>query len=271
MLIDWFTVVAQAVNFLLLVWLLKRFLYQPILQAIDKREQRIAALLREAEQRSAEAEKERSSYQQKNAAFEQERAALLSQATTEARAESRRLLEEARGEYNALRARFQESLREERQDLGREITERARQEVFAMARKALADLADYSLEEQIANVFVRRLNELDGEEKQRLALAFRSSGRPAVIRSSFGLSAAQQQAIEKVLKTSLAPDVQVQFETRPEQISGIEFTMNGYKIAWSIADYLSSLEKNIAELLNGKPKPEAEADKLKTKPDEKRN
>ena len=37
MLIDWFTVGAQALNFIILVWLLKRFLYKPILDAIDAR------------------------------------------------------------------------------------------------------------------------------------------------------------------------------------------------------------------------------------------
>jgi len=48
MLIDWFTVVAQVVNFLILVWLLKRFLYRPILNAIDAREKRIATKLADA-------------------------------------------------------------------------------------------------------------------------------------------------------------------------------------------------------------------------------
>jgi F-type H+-transporting ATPase subunit b len=38
MLIDWFTVAAQAINFLILVWLLKRFLYKPVLNAVDARE-----------------------------------------------------------------------------------------------------------------------------------------------------------------------------------------------------------------------------------------
>jgi len=38
MLIDWFTVVAQVINFLILVWLMKRFLYKPILNAIAARE-----------------------------------------------------------------------------------------------------------------------------------------------------------------------------------------------------------------------------------------
>jgi F-type H+-transporting ATPase subunit b len=51
MLIDWFTVVAQVLNFLILVWLLKRFLYRPILNAIDVREKRIAAEVADARRR----------------------------------------------------------------------------------------------------------------------------------------------------------------------------------------------------------------------------
>ena len=43
MLIDWFTVGAQLLNFLILVCLMKRFLYQPVLDAIAAREQKIAA------------------------------------------------------------------------------------------------------------------------------------------------------------------------------------------------------------------------------------
>ena len=76
MLIDWFTVVAQAINFLLLVWLLKRFLYKPILQAIDDREKRIATQLQEAGATKEDAEKERRDFQKKNAEFDQQRDAL---------------------------------------------------------------------------------------------------------------------------------------------------------------------------------------------------
>ena len=94
--IDWFTVVAQAINFLILVWLLKRFLYKPILHAIDEREKGIATQLAEAEAKKAEAQKERDDFQHKNEAFDQERAALLKKATDEANAERQRLLDEAR-------------------------------------------------------------------------------------------------------------------------------------------------------------------------------
>ncbi len=57
MLINWFTVGAQAINFLILVWLLKRFLYKPILHAIDEREKGIASQLAQAEAKVAEAQK----------------------------------------------------------------------------------------------------------------------------------------------------------------------------------------------------------------------
>ena len=49
MLIDWFTIGAQALNFLILVWLLKRFLYRPILNAIDARENLVARELSDAD------------------------------------------------------------------------------------------------------------------------------------------------------------------------------------------------------------------------------
>src|SRR5690606_34903035 len=77
-LIDWFTVIAQIVNFLILVWLLKRFLYQPILRALDAREKRVAAELAAADEKEQEAEKERDKFRQKNDEFEQQRSVLLS-------------------------------------------------------------------------------------------------------------------------------------------------------------------------------------------------
>src|SRR5579871_4525076 len=111
MLIDWFTVGAQALNFLILVWLMKRFLYKPILRAIDEREKRIAAELADADAKKAEAQKERDEFQQKNAEFDQQRATLLSKVTDEANAERQRLLEDARQAADALSAKRREALR----------------------------------------------------------------------------------------------------------------------------------------------------------------
>src|SRR5271156_6872201 len=165
MLIDWFTVGAQALNFIILVWLLKRFLYKPILNAVDAREKRIAAELADADAKRAEAQKERDEFQRKNEEFDQQRAALLSKATDEANAERQRLLDEARKAADAASAKRYEALQAEAHNLNRAIGLRAQQEVFAIARKTLVDLATASLEERLAAVFTRRLREMNGHAK----------------------------------------------------------------------------------------------------------
>jgi F-type H+-transporting ATPase subunit b len=149
MLIDWFTVGAQVINFLILVWLMKRFLYRP-----SSRHRCAGAANRRGtrgrRREKAEAKKERDEFQHKNEEFDQQRAALLSKATDEANTERQRLLDEARQAADALSAKRQEALKNDADNLNQAIRRRTQQEVFAIARKALTDLATTSLEERWA-------------------------------------------------------------------------------------------------------------------------
>jgi F-type H+-transporting ATPase subunit b len=260
MLIDWFTVGAQALNFIILVWLLKRFLYKPILNAVDARERRIAMELADADAKKAEAQKERDDYQRKNEEFDQQRAALLSKATDEAKAERQRLLDDARNAADTLSAKRQEALRSDANTLSQAIRRRTQQEVFAIARKALTDLATASLEERMSEAFTHRLLAIDSKTKEGIAAALKTASEPAVVRSAFDLPEAQRAAIRKTLNDTCSAEVRVRFETAPDLISGIELTTNGQKIAWSIADYLASLEKGVDELLKDKDKPGEKAE-----------
>ena len=174
MLIDWFTVGAQVLNFLILVWLMKHFLYQPILDAIDTREQRIATELANAAAKDTQAQQERDEFQRKNAEFDRERGALLKQATDEAQAERERLLDEARKAAAVLHAKRQETLNNEMQHLHQDLRRRTQQEVFAITRKALTDLAGTSLEERMVEVFAGRLRDLDETAKERLISALKA-------------------------------------------------------------------------------------------------
>jgi F-type H+-transporting ATPase subunit b len=266
MLIDWFTVCAQALNFLILVWLMRRFLYKPILHAIDEREKHVATELANAEAKKAEAQKEHDEFQHKNAEFDQQRAALLSKATGEAEAERQRLLDEARKAAVALSAKRQETLRNEEHNLHQAIRRRTQQEVFAIARKALADLATTSLEERMGEVFTRRLREMDGKAKQGLGEALKSTSDPAVVRSTFDVPAEQRAAIQNALNETFSAEIRVRFETAPDLVSGIELTANGQKVAWSIADYLASMEKGVDELLKEKDRPKAKAEPKPAEP-----
>jgi F-type H+-transporting ATPase subunit b len=256
MLIDWFTVGAQVLNFLILVWLMKRFLYQPILHAIDEREKRIAAELGDADTKRAQAENERNEFQKKNAAFEKQRAELLNQATLDAKTEGQRLLDEARKAADSLSAKRQESLRNEGHHLNQTLRRRTQLEVFAIARQTLSDLANTSLEDRLCEVFIRRLSEMDAKTKPVLAEALKTALEPSLVRSAFDLSAEQRALIQDALNETFSAEINIRFETAPELISGIELiTETGQKLAWSISDYLLSLEKSVVELLKDQDKP----------------
>ncbi|MBC7700520.1 F0F1 ATP synthase subunit B [Aquabacterium sp.] len=257
MLIDWFTVGAQALNFIILVWLMKRFLYKPILDAIDSREKRIADSLADADAKQAEAHKERDEFQHKNEAFDQQRAALLSQATKEAQAERQRLLDEARQAADALSSKRQEALRADAGRLNQAIVQRTQQEVFAIARKTLSDLASTSLEASAVELFIQRLSALDGQSKTSLVNALNAAPSLAMVRSAFELPAAQRQSIQAAVNDTFSTKIDFRFETAPDLVCGIELSSNGVKVAWSIADYLGSLQIGVGELLA--PQPQARA------------
>jgi F-type H+-transporting ATPase subunit b len=255
MLLDWFTIGAQVLNFLILVWLMKHFLYKPILNAIDAREKLIAKELADADAKKSEAQKERDEFQRKNEEFDQQRAALLTKATDEAKAERLRLLEEARKAADALSAKRQESLVNDAHNLNQAISRLTQKEVFAITRKALTDLATTSLEERMGEVFDRRLRELNGQAKNVLGEALKKNSEPALIRSTFELPAAQRAAIQNALNETFSAEIHLRFETSPDLVSGIELSANGQKVGWTIADYLASLEKGVGELLKEKDKP----------------
>ncbi|MDY0281463.1 F0F1 ATP synthase subunit delta [Desulfomicrobium sp. ZS1] len=270
MIVDWFTVGAQTLNFLVLMWLLKRFLYKPILRAIEEREKRIATRLANADMKEAAAQKKSDEFQQKNEEFDRQRATLLNKAMDEVKAERQRLLDEARDAADAVQAKRQETLRNEEHALRRTISRRTQQEVFAIARKALTDLATTSLEERLVETFIRRLRELDSQAKESLAAALKTGPSPALVRSAYDLPAEQHKAIQNALNETFSSEVHVQFQTAPNLISGIELTTNGQKVAWSIADYLSSLEEGVDELLKKNAKPKAQhKSKAKDEPEPK--
>jgi F-type H+-transporting ATPase subunit b len=255
MLIDWFTVGAQALNFVVLVWLLKRFLYKPILRSIDSREKLIATELSDADAKKADAEKERDALSEKNKTFDEQRAALMGKVESSGNAERERLLGEARKEADALRAAQTIALRSDRTRLEGEIRRLAGSEVFEIARKALADLASVNLEERIGEVFTQRLRQMDSKTKEGLSGALRPSPQPARVTSTFEIGASQRKAIQNALNETFSAEIPVRFDTSPEGICGIELTTNGQKISWNIGSYLSSLEQKLKTLVDAQAAP----------------
>ena len=258
MLIDWFTVGAQVLNFAILVWLLKRFLYKPILDAIDARERRIAAAIADADSNKAQALAERDEFRRRNDELQQQAAEFLTRAEQDAQLERQRLLEQARQAADAIGAKRREALRDDADQLNEALRTRVEREVFAIARKALADLAEVSLEERMVEVFVSKLRALSGSDREALVQALHGATEPVIVRSTFELPEALRAAVRGVLEQHFATPPALRFETAPALVSGIELITNGQKVAWNIAAYLASMQAGIAELAAAPARPGSE-------------
>ena len=229
--IDWFTLVAEVVNFLILVWLLQRFLYEPIVNAMKKREQAIEETLQEADQKRKQAEEEEQKYQALQQELENERDQRLRQAREEADERRVKLLEKAREEANEMREHWELALQQEKNAFLGEIEQRIGTSAVEVARRALADLANKQLEAEVVNVFVQRLQDKQDEIKG----AFENG--TVRINSAFELNEDYRKAIESALP------IDAEYQIDPDLLCGIRLTTGEHQVSWDFASYTQALRE----------------------------
>ena len=205
-------------------------------------------------QKEAEAKKERDAFQQKNDAFDKEKATQLNRVQEEAKAEKQRLFEEARNESNALRAKYETSLKQEEENITETLKRRAQDEVFAIAGQTLSDLASTSLEEQSVKIFIKKIQDLKDEEKAKFKEAFVNADKTILIKSAFELSSSSKSELEKAISDITGKETKFQYQLNSALVSGIEIDAEKYNLSWNIESYLDALKKNIADSINGNHK-----------------
>src|SRR5574337_112045 len=223
--IDWITVAAQIVNFLVLVWLLKRFLYRPILDGIDAREREIAERMGEAAQIRKAAEAERD--------------ALL------AEARERLLREQAeRAEQRA------EEARRYRAELHRD----GAKALLSLTRKALKDLADETLETRIVAHASARLTAI-AEDLRKAA----GESLQAVALTREALPEAARERLRSEL-ARLIPGITVTFRSEPAQAPGLTLRLGGAQVEWTVDSYLDGLDALLADAGHERIRPRGQSD-----------
>jgi F-type H+-transporting ATPase subunit b len=251
--IDWFTVIAQSINFVILLWLLKRFLYQPIVDGLDAREAKIAGILQEADKSKTQAHKLQSEYAQKLAAIEKKRREMLSTAKEEADAERQLLLDAAHVAADDMLRKRLAALQHDLHNLKHDIMLKSVAEVYALCRRILTELADSDLEALLFNKLLQRLQALDSKQTTELQRALTRTDNSIVVRSVFELSTNQkkrlQQFFQELLGTEKQTNITLSFSLLPDLINGIELSVSGWKLPWSMHNYLAQLQQHLDELL----------------------
>lgn len=251
MLFDPFTMIAQLINFALLVVALKYFLYGRVTAAMDEREEKIAQRLNDADERELEAGAAADSYRRLERDLEDRREELLGSAGHAAAERRRQLVDQAREDVDDQRDRWFQGLRRERQDLERELRRRVGAEVLDVGRRALTDLADADLERRVLD---KALDQLGSDEPARRAL-FGSSGdpeRPATVSVLLGFPGEvdREHLLGRLRELGMGEEQTVMVEHAPDAVLGIELRSNGTSIEWSIGDYLDRLGLMIDDLID---------------------
>lgn len=244
--IDWFTLVAQIINFAVLVWLLRLFLFDRIVQAMKEREQKIIGRLDEAAALRQEAMTEKQRYQALIHEFEQNRDERLKTVQAEAEAQFQKLMSDARARVEVAQTQWLKTLQRERTDLLQDIRERVGHQVIAVTRQALCQLASEDLESLILKTFLRRL---ESEKCPALTQVAGGDGHDIEIRTSYPVSEESRQQVLSSLSKTFNDNVNVEFTTSKDLICGVELRVQSQRFTWSLDSYLTGLEETLFQTL----------------------
>ncbi len=251
MLIDPFTTFAQILNFIVLVFLLKKFLYKPITNAMEQREKNIMSRLEEAENIRETAQKEAEYYRHKQQEWEEHKQNRLENLKQESEKEKQELMMTAKTEIEMLRQQWYEQLQREKQQFLDTLKQKANQQIMKLARQTLQNLADADLQQQMINKFIQGLPQLTHNQVLKDNTLNNEKHESFIIRSAFSISEEQKQQLIQVLQKQFNPDIKINFEIDDDYICGIELLNHSYKIPWNLDHYLDELESKMSQSLEG--------------------
>lgn len=231
------TFVAQIVNLTILVLLLYRFLYKPLLKAIDAREASIAEKVNKSKALQAEAELRLAELDRRRDEMDAERRALLQQAQADADALRSRLESEVRADAAKTRVRWEADLRQERAMLETEMCNQIVENFNRFAHKALGELAGVSLEERIVTIAEERFRALPESD--------RIKGDHAVFTTAFPLEEKSKAALIKAAGVKSAD-----FRTDPHIGCGVELSAGGQILSWTTETYVREFTDNLKTALD---------------------
>jgi F-type H+-transporting ATPase subunit b len=249
--IDGFTLIAQIINFVILLFLLQHFLYDPIVEAMDKREARIKSRWEEAKEQRDKAEQEAKRYRQDRQELEEKRQEMLDEAQQAAQDRRQELLNEARQQVKEQQEHWQKALQRSQQEFLRELRHRVRRETDQVARRTLEELADAELEQSVVKKFAQRLRDIDQPARQALVNSIQQSDNTIIFRTAFQMPDQIRQQLTEVVQEHIMKGnpVDAHFEQSSDLICGIELQADGRRVSWSVDHYLETLEEQVRQKL----------------------
>lgn len=248
--IDWLTVVAQIANFLVLVWLLQRFLYRPITDAMKRREEVINTRLSEAETARKDAEAKADALRKEQEALETEKEDILQTARQDAEGLRKKLEQDMRAEMATRRDTWRDHLQQERAAFADTLRRQAGHQVISIVGDLLKDYAKTDYTGPMASGFVDKIETLDADTVQKLQKAAARTDAQAVVETAVALPQAARSKITRAVHKVCDTDIDINYNTDESVVLGVRLTIGEQTLEWSTARYLSKLDKTLDEAID---------------------
>jgi len=241
--LNWSTFLLEIINFLILVWILKRFFYKPVLNVIARRRRSIEKSLNDANTLHEDAEALRAQYENRLTEWEKERQAAHTSLDKEIETERTRRMEALRttlgGEREKARVIEQRTLEANR--LRAEETALAQGAQFSTRLLSLA--AGPELEQRLLNLFLKELTALHPERLSTLRAAAGKTADRILITSAYPLDDATRLSLEHTLGSVLTVTTPFHYEQNKDLLAGLRVTMGSWVLHANLQDELKSFSE----------------------------
>lgn len=243
---DWWTLALQTVNFLILVWLLHRFLYRPVLGVIDARRAEIDAQYADARKAEARARAELAEIETERAGIASERTATLKSVADEAEAASATRRAKAEDDAKALLEQTRELLAREREAAMAEARRSAFDLAVTMAQRLLDEFPPELRAGAWLNRIEQHLGDLPPEQRAEIARQLHDGGRLRV-ESAIALPAAVTSKWRERLNRLFKAEPVIEFEVNPALIAGVELHFPHAVLRFSWRSLMESMQNEIED------------------------
>jgi F-type H+-transporting ATPase subunit b len=235
--LDWSTFVLEIVNFLVLVWILKRFLYRPVLAVLAERRSRVEQVLAEARAAEERAGALKNQFESRLADWEQEKTAARERLAAELALERERHLESLAQALNEERERSAAQDAHRQEILRRELVAEAGTEARQFASRLLGRVAGPELEARLVDLFIEELAALPEERLSALRAGQHGQGQ-GVFATAYPLPDAERRRLTSAIEARLRMRGQFDFVQDGSLLAGVRLTLGAWQLDFSLAGEL---------------------------------
>ena len=238
--LNWSTFLLEIFNFLVLVWILKRFFYKPILDVIARRRADIEKSLDDSKALHNDAEALQEQYKNRLAVWEQEQQAAKIALKEEVEAERVRQMELLQITLEKKREKAQVIEQHQLKACQQQAEETALTQGAQFTTRLLTSVAGPELEKRLSDLFMQELAALSSEQIEALRAAGNKTPDKIQITSAYALDDAARQLLEQSLGAALGVSGPFHYEQDKALLAGLRINVGAWVLRANLQDELKS-------------------------------